>query len=653
MGYCADRGEPRNGAIELRTLFGKKQGGPGILPDVEVTSGRMPEPRPKFPFSRHASGVQSGILMKKVIFAVVLLAAVAVGAFFALKKVVSHRPRAAELVPAETVLFAQIPDTLTSARRFTKTALWDISQEPEMQEAFGHGTGLEDWREVARVLPREGFAAITSIDGAVPKFVAGFAFSGRQKDAEALAAKWRAALRQSRPAGRADLKSYGEREIETFTDKDFVLAEVFCDGWYFIADDLELLERTIDRLDGKNPETSLAASDFFKQAIAPLPGGPDALLVAQTATMIERVASLMVAAGQEKDPKEFDELRKMKAIAATMKFDGANCRDSIFVLRPGGAPEAPLARNALALSSTATLLYYAMNLPATFEVSEQTAPMLALVPGWDALNQSLTEKNLALADLPKAFGPEFGSLVEWAKGADTASVLLALDVRDAEKAAAFVDLVTTGKAGDLSWQKTQREDAAFFTTSVADFTPAIALTGKFVLIGLSADSVTKGLAQMQSGAGRLDSTPAFATASSAVTAPTSGFGYIDLRTLFERGYGPLKSLLGVTLAFSSEAGQFLDAGKLPPAETISRHLGPIVYSQATTEHGTLIESTGPVTFNQVLLAATAGVISTTLPAMEAALADGSLDPTQLMKELQLPAGAATPSEPVPVEPEVP
>ena len=680
MGYCADRGEPRNGAIELRSLLEKGRARERRLSQAPIQHIRKAanliarakvsryagrgerwlgnhRSLGKIPFltARFRRSVRH--VMKKVIFAVVLLAAVAVGAFFALKKVINHRPRAAELVPAETVFFAQIPDTFTSARRFTKTALWDIFQEPEMQEAFGNGAAgngaaLEDWREVARVLPREGFAAITSIDGAIPKFVAGFAFSGRQKDAEALAVKWRAALRQSRPAGRADLKSYGEREIEieTFTDKDFVLAEVFCDGWYLLADDIELLERTIDRLDGKIAETSLAASDFFKQAIAPLPGEPDALLVAQTATMIERVASLMVAAGQQNDPKEFDELRKVKAISATMKFDGANCRDSIFVLRPGGATEAPLARNALALSSPATLLYYAMNLPATFELSEQTAPMLALVPGWDALNQSLTEKNLALANLPKAFGPEFGSVVEWAKDADTASVLLALDVRDAEKAAAFVDLVTTGKAGDLSWQKTQHGDATFFTTSVADFTPAIALTGKFVLIGLSADSVTKGLAQLQSGAGRLDSTPAFASASSAVTAPTSGFGYIDLRTLFDRAYGPLKSLLGVSLAFSSEAGQHLDAGKLPPAETISRHLGPIVYSQATTERGTLIESTGPVTFNQILIAATAGVIGTTLPAMEAALADGSLDPAQLMKDLQLPAGAAIPSEPVPVDP---
>ncbi len=587
--------------------------------------------------------------MKKVILAAVLLATIAVGAFFVLKKVVAHRPQAAELVPAETVLFAQIPDTLTSAQRFTKTALWDIFQEPEMQEAFGNGAGIENWREVARVLPREAFAAITSIDGTIPKFVAGFAFSGRKKDAEAIAAKWRAGLRQSRPAGKADLKNYGEREIETFTDKDFVIAEAFCDGWYFIADDLELLERTIDRLDGKAAETSLAASDFYKQAIAPLPASPDALLVAQTATMIERVASLVVAAGQENDPKEFDELRKMKAIAATMKFDGANCRDSIFVLRPGAAPEPPLARNAIALSSPATLLYYAMKLPATFELSEKTAPMLALLPGWDAMNARLAEKNLTLADLPKAFGPECGSLVEWAQDTDTASVLLALDVRDSEKAAAFVDVLTSGNAADLAWTKTQQGDATLFTATLGEFTPTIALNGKFVLIGLSAESVTKSLAQMHSGEGRLDSTPAFKSATSAVTAPTSGFGYIDLRTLFERGYGPLKSLLGVGLAFTSEAGQYLDAGKLPSAETISRHLTPIVYSQAATAQGTLIESTGPVTFNQVLLAATAGVIATALPSMEAALADGSLNPNQLLKDLNLPGSGTILPEPAPVE----
>ena len=587
--------------------------------------------------------------MKKVIIAVVLIAAVATGAFFVLKKVVTHEPRAAHLVPAETVLFAQFPDTLTSARRFSGTALWDILQEPELQAAFPDSANnplFEDWRKFALMLPREGFVAITSIEMAVPKFVAGFAYSGRQKDAEAVAVSWRSALRNSRPAGKGDLTTYGEREIETFTDKDFVIAEVFCDGWYFIADDLELLQRTIDRLDGKLAESSLAASDFYKQAIAPLPTAPDALLVAQTSTMIERIASLAVAAGQKADPKEFDELRKMKAISATIKFDGKNCRDSIFVLRPGSAPEPLLARNAIALSSPATLLYYAMRLPATLEISEESAPMLALLPGWDALNQALMEKHLALADLPKAFGPEFGSLVDWTPDAESASVLLALDVRDAEKAAAFVNLLTGGNVGELKWETSQRDGATFHTTPVMEFTPTVALTEKFVLLGLSGEAVAKGIAQMKSGKGRIDATPIYEAATGAVAAPTSGFGYIDLKTLFERGYSPLKSLLGVSLAFTSEAGQMLDAGKLPNAEIISRHLGPIVYSQATTEQGTLIESTGPVTFNQVLLGAVAGVIGTTLPSMEAALADGSLDPSQLFKGFNAPPAEVEAAEPV-------
>ena len=176
------------------------------------------------------------------------------------------------------------------------------------------------------------------------------------------------------------------------------------------------------------------------------------------------------------------------------------------------------------------------------------------------------------------------------------------------------------------------------------------MTGKFVLIGLSADSVSKGLARLKSGEGHLDATSAFASASKCVTAPTSGFGYIDLRTLFERGYEPLKSLMGVSLAFTSEAGQYLDAGKLPSAQTISRHLGPIVYSQATMEHGTLIESTGPVTFNQILLGVTAGVIGSALPAMESALADGSLDPGQLLKDLRSQSGEAIPADPKPAAP---
>ena len=593
--------------------------------------------------------------MKKFLIVVLVLAAAVTAAFFVVKKAMLHRPQAAELVPADTILFAQIPDMLTSVKRFRKTAIWKILQEPEVQEMFDHSEKAQPlfagWERFAWLLPREGFVAVTSIDGAMPKFIAGFAFSGRQKDAEALASEWREPLRQSHPAGRGDLTTHGSHEIETFTDKDFTIVESIGNGWYLIGDDFALLESTLDRIDGKPAASpSLATSAAFHRATAPLPDAPDAILVAQLGTLIERLASLMVAAGQQNDPKEFDELKKTESIAISTKLDGDLCRDTIFLLHPGNSAEAPLARNAMALSSAATLLYYAMALPPSLDLPEQSAGMLALIPGWDALNQTLAGKNLALSDLPKAFGPEFTSLLDWPKGAETPGGIIAVDVRDREKAAAFVDLLTGGAVGSVPWEKQQQDDVDIFTAPPGEFgaiTPAVALSGKFALVGLNAAGVMQSLAQLKTTEGRLDATPDFATAAKTVTAPTSGFGYIDARAMFERLYGVLKPMLAGGLAFAPEAGQYMDAGKMPAAEVIGQHLGPIVYSQANTAQGTLIESTGPLTFNQILAGAAIGAVVAGIPALDTALSNGSLglNPNDLLKNLgnPPPPGESPPS----------
>ncbi len=53
--------------------------------------------------------------------------------------------------------------------------------------------------------------------------------------------------------------------------------------------------------------------------------------------------------------------------------------------------------------------------------------------------------------------------------------------------------------------------------------------------------------------------------------------------------------------FNPHVGDYGDLNKLPAAEVISKHLGPIVYSQSTDENGLLIESAGPVTFTEVFV----------------------------------------------------
>ena len=277
--------------------------------------------------------------------------------------------------------------------------------------------------------------------------------------------------------------------------------------------------------------------------------------------------------------------------------------------------------------------------------------MLSLIPGWDALNGAMTARGLTLADLPARLWPGNRRAARVAAGRCRSSVVLASDVRDAGKARAFVDILTSGQLGGEAWRKTEHSGITLFsplTEGPEEMSPALALTEQFALVGLNTDTVVKALAQVQEGHARLDSIPAYTTAAKSITAPTSGFAYLDLPTLFERGYAVLKPLLAMSLAFSPDAGRYVDLGQLPPAETISKHLGPIVYSQSNTDRGTLIESTGPITLNQLALGVTAGAVGAILPTVQSALSSGALlDPNQLFKSLSSPTPIPSTVPPAP------
>jgi hypothetical protein len=54
----------------------------------------------------------------------------------------------------------------------------------------------------------------------------------------------------------------------------------------------------------------------------------------------------------------------------------------------------------------------------------------------------------------------------------------------------------------------------------------------------------------------------------------------------------------------------IDVSKLPKAETIAKHLPPIVLSQKRTTEGTLIESSGPVSISELLILGGTGYLAT-------------------------------------------
>jgi len=588
--------------------------------------------------------------MKKVIPAVVVLIALAVGAFVVFKKTIGSHVPAALLVPGETLLFVDLPNVPRTALRWPKTGLGQIFAEPEVQRFLEKARTTdgpvkrmeEKLGQVLRVAPREAFVAVTSIEGASPKWIAGFAFLGRKKEAEALLAEPRAGWKAAWPAGKSDLAMHGAVEVETYTEGEKVMAEAFKGDWYLVSNDVALLHSTLDAcgLPGGAPD-ALGTREVFKKATAPLPGDGDALVFAQFGTLTERLTSLLVATGQAPDPGQLAELKRVQAVAWGTKLEGKQIRDTIFLLAPGGRAEPRLKLNAEGGRTGETFLTYVMKLPEKIELPDSAGLLGGYLPMLAPMEKALAGKGLTWADLTVAFGPELGLVADWPVQDGQPSAVLGLDVRDAVKAKAFVEVFTGEVPGTPPWGRAERDGVTLFQSPPGEgllpVSPSLALTDKFLFLGFSPASAGGAAARWRGPfAGK-----------HTLGEPTSGYGSLDTRTLFERSYGTLRPFLGMSLAFNADAGQYLDAGKLPGTETISRHLMPSVYSQSTTTEGTLVESVGTLTFNQVIIAALGGGIAAAFPMIESTLNSGlKLDP----ELLQLAPPAPSLSAPTPAAP---
>lgn len=565
--------------------------------------------------------------------ALVLLAASAAAFFFVqARRTQPERSRATELAPAETVFFAHLPNLRESVLRFRQTGLFAIWQEPEMQAFLEKprqkAPQVRQWEQkaalLARVAPGEAFLALTSIDGPQPRFIAGFSFGGSRAEVEALLAGSRAEFQQRWPAGKSAVVTHRGAVIKTFRYAKGEIGECIAGRWCFLSNDVALLRGTLDRAESPAGahQGTLASHATFQKAIAPLGGGSDFLLFGQFATLGGRLGSLLTPSGQPAPAKQSPELQKVQAIAAATRIDGRQMRDTVFVLSPGAAGEELLARNTLALSGPQTFLYYATGIAPLLRVPEQAGPFAALLPGWAPLERALVEEGLVWSDFDAAFGPEIGITLEWPAEAAMPGLLLALEVRDAEKARAFVETLTRGKRGTPAWTRREEGAVVFFSApepGLALTRPTLALTPRFAVLGFTPEGVTAGLQRIAAPAAGLAASPAYQQATRMIAPPTAGFGYLDAAALFERAYRMLRPVITMSLAFSEETGSYIDAGRMPAAETISKHLTPSVFSQSAVEGGALFESTGTLTFNQVLIGAVGSAVAAALPGVKTSL----------------------------------
>ncbi len=603
--------------------------------------------------------------MKKVaVFFVIVLAVVAIASIGYLMRPGAPLD-AASFVPAESVLFAQMPNIVETRRRWKKTALYQIAREPEVQaflerpkskvpQMAAIRTNTDRW---LRASPRDAFIAVTSITEQTPKFVAGFSFKGAGRDVEAVRADLKARVQAAWPAGKSDIIKHGEIEIETFSFANTVLATAFKHHWCLFADDLDLLKTTLDRMDAGADAKTLRSNAAFQKSLARLPKDLDALIFVQPGTVMDRLIGLLKATGQQVDTQQLEGMRNIAAVSGAIKLEGEQIRDAMFVLKPGSQKQSAMPRNSLAFTSTDTLIYYAGQLgkPASFKLPDPALDTTGVLRMLAEIKKSLDEQGLTLAGFTSAFSPEIGMAVDWTPNAPQPSLLLSMDVRDPAKARKFADFFTSGQLGSPAWVAREIDGTRFYCMQplgMALATPTIALTDKVMLAGLSYDSVNAAIKRATGGSQKLDASPIFQQAAKFVATPTSAFGYIDSRSLFERLFGTLRPFLTYGSLFVPNSSNYVDLKKLPSTEAISKHLSPIVTSKTSDESGVLVESVGPMTYNQLMLglgatagAAAAPMLKTYLqdPAGKQKKADPAVVP--------VPTPAASPA--APPEPKAP
>lgn len=551
--------------------------------------------------------------MKKTVLSIVAAACVAgggVAGFLIWKKNAGSRAdlSAAQLLAGDTLAFAEFPDFKTSATRWRETSLGKILDEPEVR-AFLERPRAQlaknaVWAEIKTHLrnaqPHRAFLAIAGVENNMPRVVAGLSFDGPRAEIEGLLARARDRAQSASPAAKADVAQYKSFEIESISDKDVTLAGAFAGNWYFLANNVDLLKATLDRFSGEASGDSLAASEVYRKSTARLPADPEFRIFARVEEFMDRLIGLAEVQGKTIDAARAGEIRKAKAIAAATRFEGDRIRDTSFVFSPGSVSVPVLNGSTLALTSPGTLLYcaFAPIVPDTWEVpnlAAYPAPIQAVV---HALGSRLNEQGIGVKEFKAAFGPEFGLLSDWGPGATSVpSVALATEVRDPALALKFAE------GGCAGWEKAESNGTTLWSapSSGGALSPAVALTPKFLIVGLNAEA-TRALAAKTTAtgaeSGTLAKSPGYTGALQTVGNPSVSLGYLDVKSTFERLYGTLRPAAMLWAGFVPNLATYVDAAKLPTTEPISKHLLPTVFSSSQTEDGFLSESTGSVTLTQ-------------------------------------------------------
>jgi hypothetical protein len=552
--------------------------------------------------------------MKRLGLLVFIAALAAVGILYGLRRA-ERTPHAAvtALLPRGTIALAHLPDFNRTRNEWHQSDLYKLYQEPAVQDFLNKplsrvpqsDTVSETVSDIEQLDLKDAFLAVTSIDNTGPHFAGGFRFHGSQSEAEKIVGKWRSQI--VRDASAHESLDYEQHKIDIAGTAPNQIATVYDGQWLFASNDLAELKAVLDRADGRAGTTAgssgggkltLEGDDTFHAAMAHMPSSYALLFYLQPKALSGKLASLSNAIGTSAEQSAMVE--QIRSICAAPRFDKGKIRNVLFVGMPKAQSDQKLTRSSLALGSADTVLYLATLLsPSRLAGIDQGG--LPLGSWLQKVFDVATRAGVSVDDWKAAFDLELGSLADWPQSARWPSIITSLRVKDPVRANKIANALTHAIDEDAPWTKTEKNGVLYFymqsPAALFAITPTIALSNQLLIAGLDSASVESTISRSTKASGALVDSSAYKSAARAVPAPTDAFIYVDTALLYSRLDAALRPMLLMSAAFMPAISDYVDVGKLPPPEIVTKHLTPLVSSQRYDGDGYVTESTGPVTLD--------------------------------------------------------
>jgi hypothetical protein len=515
------------------------------------------------------------------------------------------------LLPHSTIALVHLPDFNATVDQWHHSDIYQIYKEPAVQEFLQKPasrvtktqTASKTISEIKELNPKDIFLALTSLENDRPKIVVGFRFRSSEETANRIIGIWRDKIRGD---ARQETVSYQRHDIQVIHGAAFPLATVEDHDWFFASNDIEELKQVLDRADGriKNRKTLLRTDPAFDEAIHAMPSSYAVLLYLQPKTFSERIAAVRSALAPSTLQNQRTIIEEMRSFCASTRFDDGKMHDVIFLGMPQQEENIKLTRSSLSMGTSATFFYLAslINFSKQAAVFSPAGGTSFLGAGVEKVARALAAAGVRPEDWKRAFGSEVGVLADWPKETRWPALIVTAPVKDKARAAKIAEALTHGIDEDAVWDQTEQNGVSYWSMqtvpTVLPIRPEIGLSNHVLVIGLDESSVQGAIQRSQKDASELASSDTYKRAAHLVPPPTNFFSYTDLALLYSRLDATLRPILIMAAAFMPAISNSVDLNKIPPPEVITKHLSPIICSQRYTGKGYMVESIGPITFNQ-------------------------------------------------------